>query len=221
MHSFRFILALTAGAFVSGFLTHGAWGHDLKDGVVERDVQMVVFPDRVEIQYTIEMSSSTRDKHIEQMATERKDSVSRPASKQSISFGPDLDEIREAWDDYRKLLEDELTESFSLAIDEQQQSLELVSSETIEKHSTKLYFVFAAKFQVASREQVLVMQDKNFESHACYHRMALKGRRGVQVKDANAPFIVSQVERVEWAKLTKQQQRDASTVRARILLSEK
>ena len=45
------------------FLSVPAFAHDLKDGHVERDVQVVIFPDRIEVQYTLEMNANTRDSY--------------------------------------------------------------------------------------------------------------------------------------------------------------
>lgn len=221
MNDFRSILAIVTGTCVASLIPCVACAHDLKDGVVERDVQLVVFPDRVEVQYTVEMNPSTRDKHVEQLAAIRKIKSNGSLSSRSTSLRPDLTSMRAAWDDYRKLLGAALVEGVSLTIDSEQQTFELVSSETIEKHSTKLHFVFSAKFQVASRNQSLSLRDKNFKDHAGYHRMAIKGRRGVEVGDANVPIIVSRAKRVEWSKLTKQQQQEATLVSARISLAGK
>ncbi len=215
----RSLLSALAVTWASSLIPNVVCAHDLKDGVVERDVQVVVFPDRVEIQYTVEMNPRTRDEHLEQMAANGKIQSKESLGNHATRLGPGVTSVRLAWDGYREILGDLLVEGFSLNIDSKQQTVELVSSETIEKHSIKLYFVFSAKFQVMTVDQPLALRDQNFKDHAGYHRMAIKGRRGVEVLDANVPIIVSRVKRVDWSKLTEQQQQNASIVRARISMA--
>lgn len=220
MNNLRSIPVLLAATFLLLLVPRVAWAHELKDGVVERDVQLVVFPDRVEIQYTVEMNPRTRDQHIEQLlVAARKIKPSGSSRSRTTSLTTEPDAIRAAWDDYCKLLASVMAEDVTLTIDSKRQAIDLVSSETIEKHSIKLHFVFAAKFQVASESQSLALRDKNFEDQPGYHRMAIKGRRGVEVTDANVPVIVSRVKRVEWSELTQRQQQKASSVTARISLA--
>ncbi len=176
--------------------------HELPEGVVERDVQIIIFPERIEVQYTIEMNEKTM----------------------RAEFGklrPDLTserEPRKAWDQYRLAVNAELPKRIVLAINDFQPELKTTSSQTLEKHGIQLMWVMSAEMGAKSDSQSITLHDKNFNDKPGYHRLALKGRRGVKIEQSTAPVIVSQVPRSSWAELTEAQKNRATRVAARFQL---
>ena len=185
-----------------------ARAHDLKDGVVERDVQVVIFPDRVEFQYTIEMNARTRDKYLDEMRSkhllESKDTRSSSADRKPVA----------KWDQFRNQVAPHLAKNLRLTVAGEDLPLSVLGTETIEKHSIKLYFVFSRKYRVPSSSVSLRIQDDNFSEHDGYHRLALKGRRGVAIVNSTVPPIVSSLPRKTWSKLSKKEKSAATTARA-------
>lgn len=187
------------------FLNVPAFAHDLKDGHVERDVQVVIFPDRIEVQYTLEMNANTRDSY-----QVRLDS----SSKSSASDGKTNSGLNAKWNRFRKALAPQLAKNMMLTIGGQNLSFEPVRSELVEKHSIRLYFVMDHKYKTGSSPVAITVRDKNFATFDGYHRLALKGRRGVVVSASSVPPIVSSLKRTAWSTMTKKEKSAATEARA-------
>ncbi|MFN3189811.1 MAG: hypothetical protein ACE361_04755 [Aureliella sp.] len=176
--------------------------HELGDGVVERDLQIVVFPDRAEFQYSFEMNLATMRRF-------------HGAFKNAGTLPEDQ---RQAWDVFRKAIASSLGDKIEVSISGKRCPLKLKSSETIEKHSIKVAHVFVCDFHAGEKSQAIEIHDKNFSDAAGYHRVAIKGRRGVQVEDSTAPVIVSQQLRNAWQKMSKEDREARVHVRASLRL---
>ena len=57
-------------------------------------------------------------------------------------------------------------------------------------------------------------QNPDFATFDGYHRLALKGRRGVVVSDSSVPPIVSSLKRTTWSTMTKKEKSAATEARA-------
>ncbi|MEM7477147.1 MAG: hypothetical protein AAF483_19360 [Planctomycetota bacterium] len=193
-------------------LTNSSLAHDLDDGVVERDCQIVVFPDRVEIQYMLEMNSSTRDA----IAKAEKFSLAKTSRNGIPTTDPEA--VRKAWDDFREKFATRLACKLSVKIAGKSQKLQVAKSETIEKHSIRLFFTLVAKHKVTTAATALEIADKNFSAQQGYLRMALKGRRGVEVAKSSAPPTVSSLTREPLSKLSKDEQQERRQVQAEFQL---
>lgn len=197
-----------------------AWAHELEDGVVERDCQIVIFPDRVEIQYSLEMNAKTRD----QVASAAKESKGKPKNSVKRTGLPsfpttDPEELRKQWDDFRKEFAKTLAEKIEVRIDGKQTKLIPARSETIEKHSISLEFVLTIKHTVTSAGHSIEVTDKNFTDNAGYLRVAMKGRRKVKIADSTVPPIVSSLERTPCDELKPEEQKKRRHAKARFFLA--
>ncbi|MEM8732978.1 MAG: hypothetical protein AAGG44_02070 [Planctomycetota bacterium] len=178
--------------------TSAGLAHELKDGVVERDLQVVVFPDRAEFQYSFEMNFATMRKLFEGLKSDK----TLP------------DDERAAWDAFRKVVASSLSEKIEVSIGGKRRHLKLKSSETIEKHSIKIAHVFVCDFTPEEKAQTIDLHDKNFAKAPGYHRVALKGRRGIQIEESTAPIIVSQQLRNAWEKMSAKDRESRVHIRA-------
>ncbi len=202
------------------FFANPAWAHELEDGAVERDCQIVIFPDRVEIQYSLEMNAKTRD----QVALAAKESKGKSKNSEKRTGLPsfpttDPEELRKQWDDFRKEFATTLAEKIEVRIDGKQAKPMPARSETIEKHSISLEFVLTIKHVVTSAGQSIEVTDKNFTENAGYLRIAMKGRRKVKIANSTVPPIVSSLERTPWEEFTVKQQQKRRQAKARFFLA--
>ncbi len=197
-----------------------AWAHELENGVVERDCQIVIFPDRVEIQYSLEMNAKTRDQ-VSLAAKESKEQSKNTVKRSGMPSFPttDPEELRKQWDKFRKEFAKTLAEKIEVRIDGKQAKLMPARSETLEKHSISLEFVLEIKHAVTIKGHSIDVTDKNFTENPGYLRVALKGRRKVKIADSTVPPIVSSLERTPWEKLTVKQQQKRRQAKARFFLA--
>ena len=197
-----------------------AWAHDLEDGVVERDCQIVIFPDRIEFQYSLEMNAKTRDR-VALAAKESKGKSKNTSKRTGLPSFPttDPEELRDQWDNFRERFAKTLAEKIEVRIDGKQAKLIPSRSETIEKHSISLEFVLTIKHAVTSEGHSIEVTDKNFAENAGFLRVAMKGRRQVKIEDSSVPPIVSSLERTPWEELTAEQQKKRRHAKARFFLT--
>ncbi|HBE69336.1 MAG TPA: hypothetical protein DDW52_14410 [Planctomycetaceae bacterium] len=200
--------------FVAACLAGGyAPGHDLPLGHVERDMQVVAFPDRIEFQYTIEMGAAT----MRQMYTQLREESLKNASKKRPALDQLPEETDAAWHAFREAMAPRLAANIRVMRNGKSAKLKTIESETVFKHTTSLSFVFETlRDQLDDSEYRLEVHDRNFVANDGYHRVAIKGRRGLGVTDSTTKVTVSQIDRTAWSKLSTAKKRARVLVHATV-----
>lgn len=166
-----------------------ASGHSLPDGHVERAVQVLVYPSRIEIRYLIGINDNT--------VTERLKQSELPAAIPAESDAALLE--------YGKRIFPELAGRIAVTLDGQHQPVRPMERSRIYKHHVQLECVYHIAIGGSEAPRKLTIVDKNFHDAPGAHRMAIKGREGAFVLDATAPPILARVERIPWTEMTKEQ----------------
>ena len=174
-------------------------GHVLPDGVVERAVQVTVYPDRLEIRYQVGFNPKTLARHLQQLAPD----------------SPVPDDPDEALARYRELILPRLAQRLNVRVDGQRREVLLIEARRIFRHHAQLECVLHVPIEAPYASTRLQLEDENFPDAPGSHRMAVKGRAGVEVTESNAPPILARAERIEAAKLGPEQLASRRVIKAR------
>lgn len=208
------ISKFTASLLVLGMLNVTGWTHELPLDEVRRDAQVVIFPDRVEVQYAVVMGTATMRKESAQLQRAEQNAEQGSNKDPDASERSETDDdsaSREEWDRYREQIAPKLARQLQLLVDGRLLDLELRKSETEQRHHTTLRYVFAVDVAVSDARQRLLLVDRNFADNPGVHRVAAKGRRGVALQDSSQPATVSRIERKPWE--TKSPAEKSATIR--------
>ena len=174
-------------------------GHVLPDGVVERSVQVTVYPDRLEIRYQVGFNPKTLARQLQQLAP----------------HSPVPDDPNEALARYRELVLPRLAQRLNVRVDGQQREVLPIEARRIFRHHAQLECVLHVPLEAPYASTRLQLEDENFPDALGSHRMAVKGRAGVEVTESNVPPILARAERIEAAKLDPEQLASRRVIKAR------
>lgn len=187
-----FLLSLS----VSGF------GHQLPDDEIERRVQISVKPDRVLVEYSIAMNEVTL-----------KDQLEKEGLKPAAT-------LPEMWKQYQEIVLESLPKKLQLTVDGRIVRFEPVQATYRGWSHRHLECLFKADVQLERERSEIVVTDGNFANSQGKYRIAMKGRSGAKIENANVPLLVSRAKPVELAKLKKQQKQDVAKAQGEVVLEQ-
>ncbi len=148
-------------------------------GAINRGVQVVVFPDRIELQYELSLS---------------------PAAAASVLEGrsvdvPEMDDRRALIEAFRDLAVPEIERRCRVTVNGQPLALRHRDSLLFPKHYVPLQCTFSAPLESAEPTVRLQLVDGSFRGHAGKHAIALKTKEGGRILSSTVPLILSRVPR--------------------------
>ncbi|MDA7979707.1 MAG: hypothetical protein MPJ50_13150 [Pirellulales bacterium] len=186
MSRFVFVLALVLG--------HPALarGHDLKDGEIERDVQVSVKSDSVLVEYSVAMNKVT-------LAQELRTHGQKPAKTLSAM-----------WKQYQEVILPVLNKHLELTVAGEKSPFEPIRAEFSGWSHLHLTCLFKAEISLTQQPRTIVFTDGNFHKALGKYRIAMKGRSGAKMAKSTVPPLVSRAKPVVLAKLTPEQNQAAT-----------
>jgi hypothetical protein len=151
-------------------------GHELPDGVAERAMQVLVFPDHIRVEYQFGMNEATLREQLEARAIQ-------PQGEIAALEGQWLEQMAA-----------EVPRNLDVRLDNQKLQVAGVQPRMIYLHHTP----FACELTYAwdgQGEGELVIEDRYCAQLPGHSRLAIKAREGAQLRAANAPPILARAER--------------------------
>jgi ABC-type nickel/cobalt efflux system permease component RcnA len=175
-----------------------ALGHPLGPRTFDRAIQVVVFPERLEVIYELGIGELT-------LATEL---------LALVEPGRAPADQRGAVELYRDQMAPILGRGLIVKVNQVEQPVALARTEYEIRDHARLTFVFRAPLPGGAAELSILVQETNFSGERGYLRMALKGRLGVEVLRSTRPAIVERLPLLASWEMTPEEEEASRFVRA-------
>ena len=186
--------AVLATTLATG-LAFGATLHEQPLGVVDRQVQVTVYPERLTVDYRLGLGESSM------RAALRRLGIPYPSGK--------------AAETYRSTIAGRLPRFLTIRVNGAAVPLRLVEVAASSRHHVAAEIRYEGEFAAAGPLTVEVA-DENYRLVAGDHRVALRGRGGVRVTDSDGPELLVRAEPVRMEGLSRLQ-RDRQRCRRAVL----
>lgn len=192
------LTAMSFGILVINGLTAGPLAHPLAPRTFDRAIQVVVLPDAIEIMYELGVNELT-------LATEL---------LALVEPGQVPAEPAAAFALYRDQIAPILGRGLVVDADGTELPLRLERSEFERRDHVRFTFRYRAAWSLANPKRRVTVHETNFTAERGYVRIALKGRRGVQVDQSTKPAIVERIPlRATW-EMSPEEEESSRFVRA-------
>jgi hypothetical protein len=146
---------------------------------IDSGLQVVVFPDRVRVQYNIGLSP---------------DAATTMLQQKSLDL-PDVNDRRALMEAVRDLVIPEIQRRCRITAGQEPLELRAVDSQLFPKHYVQLTCIFEAALPVSGDVVRLQLVDGSFRGYDGDHSIALKTKEGAQVETSTVPLILARVPR--------------------------
>ncbi len=191
---------MTALTLTSLGLSLMVLGHRLPDHVVERAVQVTVYPQRIEIVYQIGFNEVT-------------------LAEQLRSLAPDVpvpDSPEQTLEIYRQRILPRLADGLQVQLDGKPVTVQPREARRATLHHAQLECVMEVPLSSDDPPVSLKVHDQNFASDPGGHRMAAKGRDGPRLLNNSVPPILARVAQVPDDQLSDEQRASRRWIEAEI-----
>ena len=176
-------------------------GHPIPDGMIERGVQVTVYPSRVEIHYFLGASDNTFVNARPKRKTDRL-----------------ADHGRSPFELYRDWAVKEIGKHLRISLDGKAIAFGAPKGHFVRQHHARIELVFVAPIKLGGEWDKLRVTDSNYRDFPGVHRVGIRCRGGTERRPSNVPEMFSRAPRRDWRKLDRQQRRDITDVAVEIRL---
>lgn len=173
------------------------FSHPLDDGFYDRGVQALVEPERTEVRYELIVSPGTI----------RSDLQAAGVEVPAASLG-------ELYRLYARHLLPEVVTGLTLTVDGRRLPLEPVSADVVFAHHPRVELRYEAPCAFTDAPVRVSLDDVNFAGKPGFQRIALKGRRGIEVVESTAAVDLVRVPKRDVQTLGPEEIRDTRRVLA-------
>ena len=167
-------------------------GHELPDGEIERRVQIVVKPDSILIEYSIDMNKATLRKQLRKHRTKRASG------------------LVDMWKQYEQPILSTLKNNFLITIDGTTSPVEAIQASYSGWSHKHLICLLKANVTLSSEPKRIVVSDGNFHASPGDYRLAMKSRSGAVLQDATVPVLTSNTDPITLTSLTALERKEAT-----------
>ncbi len=175
-------------------------GHELPDGEIERRVQIVVKPDSILIEYSLDMNKATLRKQLRKHRTKRASG------------------LIEMWKQYEQPILSTLKNNFLITIDGKPSSVEAIQASYSGWSHKHLICLLKANVTLSSEPKRIVVSDGNFHDSPGDYRLAMKSRSGAVLEHGTVPVLTSHADAITLTGLTTLERKDATQAQGDVSL---